>query len=66
MVNDFGLDAPVAKPKKVITEIRADRQDREVGVEVGDICPICSEGVVEDIGGCNTCTNCSAQLKCGL
>lgn len=66
MVNDFGLDAPVAKPKKVITEIRADRQDREVGVEVGDICPICTEGVVEDIGGCNTCTNCSAQLKCGL
>jgi ribonucleoside-diphosphate reductase alpha chain len=66
MVNDFGIDAPVAKPKKVITEIRADRQDREVGVEVGEICPICTEGVVEDIGGCNTCTNCSAQLKCGL
>jgi len=66
MVNDFGLDAPVAKPKKQITEIRADRQDREVGVEVGEICPICTEGVVEDIGGCNTCTNCSAQLKCGL
>jgi ribonucleoside-diphosphate reductase alpha chain len=66
MVNDFGLDAPVTKPKKEITEIRADRQDREVGVEVGEICPICTEGVVEDIGGCNTCTNCSAQLKCGL
>ena len=48
------------------TNLRSDRQDREIGVEVGNICPICLEGVVEEIGGCNTCTNCSAQLKCGL
>jgi ribonucleoside-diphosphate reductase alpha chain len=66
LVSDFGVDAPVAKPKKVTTDIRSDRQDREIGIEIGNICPICSEGVVEDIGGCNTCTNCSAQLKCGL
>jgi ribonucleoside-diphosphate reductase alpha chain len=46
--------------------MRADRIDRNIGVEVGDICPICLEGVVEEIGGCNTCTNCNAQLKCGL
>lgn len=39
---------------------------REIGVEVGNICPICNEGVVEEIGGCNTCTVCKAQLKCGL
>lgn len=39
---------------------------REIGVEVGNICPICNEGVVEDIGGCNTCTVCKSQLKCGL
>jgi ribonucleoside-diphosphate reductase alpha chain len=66
LVSDFGVDAPVAKPKKETTDIRSDRQDREIGVEIGNICPICTEGVVEDIGGCNTCTNCSAQLKCGL
>ncbi|SHE55500.1 ribonucleoside-diphosphate reductase class II [Atopostipes suicloacalis DSM 15692] len=36
------------------------------GSEVGDTCPICRQGVVEDIGGCNTCTNCNAQLRCGL
>ncbi|MCK7486801.1 MAG: hypothetical protein MZU97_15810 [Bacillus subtilis] len=24
------------------------------------------EGTVEDLGGCHTCTNCNAQLKCGL
>ena len=66
LVSDFGVNAPVAKPKKEVTDLRADRQDREVGVEVGNICPICNEGTVEDIGGCNTCTNCSAQLKCGL
>lgn len=36
------------------------------GSEVGDTCPICRKGIVEDIGGCNTCTNCHAQLRCGL
>ncbi|MDN6161482.1 MAG: vitamin B12-dependent ribonucleotide reductase [Atopostipes sp.] len=36
------------------------------GSEVGNTCPICRLGIVEDIGGCNTCTNCNAQLRCGL
>lgn len=36
------------------------------GNEVGDICPVCREGTVEERGGCNTCTNCGAQLMCGL
>lgn len=36
------------------------------GNEVGDTCPVCRQGTVEDLGGCNTCTNCNAQLKCGL
>ncbi len=36
------------------------------GSEVGNTCPICRLGLVEDIGGCNTCTNCNAQLRCGL
>ncbi|PSL42358.1 ribonucleoside-diphosphate reductase class II [Salsuginibacillus halophilus] len=37
-----------------------------VGGEVGDTCPVCRSGHIEDIGGCNTCTSCGAQLKCGL
>ncbi|MDC3415501.1 vitamin B12-dependent ribonucleotide reductase [Aquibacillus salsiterrae] len=37
-----------------------------IGSEVGDTCPVCRKGTVEDIGGCNTCTNCNAQLRCGL
>lgn len=41
-------------------------KDREIGNEPGNACPICRQGVVEDIGGCNTCTNCHAQLSCGL
>lgn len=49
-----------------ITHVRADRLDREIGVEVGNLCPICLEGQIEDLGGCNTCTNCSAQLKCNV
>ena len=36
------------------------------GSEVGETCPICRQGIVEDIGGCNTCINCNAQLRCGL
>lgn len=37
-----------------------------VGSEAGDRCPVCREGHVAEIGGCNTCTSCGAQLKCGL
>jgi len=37
-----------------------------IGSEVGNTCPICRQGTVEELGGCNTCTSCGAQLKCGL
>jgi ribonucleoside-diphosphate reductase alpha chain len=37
-----------------------------IGNEVGDTCPICRKGTVIDAGGCTTCNNCGAQLKCGL
>jgi ribonucleoside-diphosphate reductase alpha chain len=37
-----------------------------IGSEVGNTCPVCRKGTVEEMGGCNTCTNCGAQLKCGL
>lgn len=40
--------------------------DVTIGNEVGNTCPICRKGTIKDIGGCNTCTNCNAQLKCGL
>ncbi len=45
---------------------RGDTDDVVYGSDVGDTCPICRQGIVEDIGGCNTCTNCNAQLRCGL
>ena len=63
---DFGVPDKKTQEAEKKTDLRADRQDRNIGVEVGDICPICLEGIVEEIGGCNTCTNCNAQLKCGL
>ncbi len=63
---DFGIEVKKTQEEEKKTDLRADRQDRNIGVEVGDICPICLEGIVEEIGGCNTCTNCNAQLKCGL
>lgn len=47
-----------------INEIRS--TDVTIGSEVGNTCPVCRQGTVEEMGGCNTCTNCGAQLKCGL
>ncbi|TFB23825.1 vitamin B12-dependent ribonucleotide reductase [Filobacillus milosensis] len=55
--------------KKVVlmdTVHELDKTNVTVGSEVGDTCPVCRKGSVEDVGGCNTCTNCGAQLKCGL
>lgn len=66
LVKDFGVVVKQQQEESKKTDLRADRQDRNIGNEVGNICPICLEGTVEEIGGCNTCTNCSAQLKCGL
>jgi ribonucleoside-diphosphate reductase alpha chain len=40
--------------------------DQEIGSEVGNTCPVCRKGTVVDAGGCATCNNCNAQLKCGL
>jgi len=37
-----------------------------IGSEIGDRCPVCRKGHVAEAGGCNTCTSCGAQLKCGL
>lgn len=41
-------------------------ENQVYGIEAGNTCPICRKGTVEDIGGCNTCSNCNMQLKCGL
>jgi ribonucleoside-diphosphate reductase alpha chain len=49
---------------ETINELRS--TDVTIGSEVGNICPVCRKGTVKEIGGCNTCTNCNAQLKCGL
>ena len=43
------------------------KSNKKVGVDTGDICPVCRLGIVEDVAGCRTCVGgCSAQLKCGL
>ena len=43
-----------------------DQTNVTIGSEVGNTCPVCRQGTVEELGGCNTCTSCGAQLKCGL
>ncbi|AGM26327.1 ribonucleotide-diphosphate reductase subunit alpha [Spiroplasma syrphidicola EA-1] len=49
-----------------VGKMRGINQDRKIGAEVGDVCPICKEGTMIDAGGCVTCNNCNVQLKCGL
>lgn len=55
-------------PKVVLMDTiqELEKTDVTIGSEIGDTCPVCRKGSIEDIGGCNTCTNCNAQLKCGL
>ncbi|MDD1510957.1 vitamin B12-dependent ribonucleotide reductase [Priestia megaterium] len=67
---DEEIEAPKEETKThvvlvdTINEIRS--TDVTIGSEVGNTCPVCRQGTVEEMGGCNTCTNCGAQLKCGL
>lgn len=67
-LQDLGIEIEEKSIKKEKDDINppSSKANRNIGVEVGDICPLCNEGIVENIGGCNTCTNCNAQLKCGL
>ncbi len=66
--DDHKIDRKIEEPKVVLVETIQDLRstDVTVGSEIGDTCPICRKGKVKEIGGCNTCDNCGAQLKCGL
>ena len=57
-----------AKKKVVLVDTINELRSTKVtiGSEVGNTCPVCRKGEVQELGGCNTCTNCGAQLKCGL
>ncbi|SFE30676.1 vitamin B12-dependent ribonucleotide reductase [Alteribacillus iranensis] len=62
------MNEPKEKNKVMLVDTIRDIRSTTVnfGNEIGDTCPVCREGTVEEAGGCNTCTNCGAQLKCGL
>ena len=65
--SDFVEEKATEKPTVVIVDtIQALTSTSVVGSDVGNTCPVCRKGTVEEMGGCNTCTNCGAQLKCGL
>jgi ribonucleoside-diphosphate reductase alpha chain len=61
-------EVPTSKKPIVLVDTIQDVRATNVtiGSEVGNTCPVCRKGTVKDMGGCNTCTNCGAQLKCGL
>lgn len=69
--NDFSEQTELFEDEKkkvvlVDTVHELEKTDVTIGSEVGNTCPVCRRGKVEEIGGCNTCTDCGAQLKCGL
>ncbi|WP_027108950.1 vitamin B12-dependent ribonucleotide reductase [Lacticigenium naphthae] len=64
--NKDELQELVAQAESDHIRMHGHTDDTVYGSDVGDTCPICRKGIVEDIGGCNTCTNCNAQLRCGL
>src|SRR5699024_566609 len=47
-------------PKVVLVDTihELEKTNVTIGSEVGDRCPVCREGHIADIGGCNTCTSC--------
>lgn len=62
------IEEKVEKKKVVLVETINELSSTNVtiGSEVGNTCPVCRNGEVQEMGGCNTCINCGAQLKCGL
>ncbi|ALC89960.1 hypothetical protein AM500_09365 [Bacillus sp. FJAT-18017] len=67
-VDDTLEGKPKQKQHVVLVDTISDLRSTDVtiGSEIGNTCPVCRKGKVKEIGGCNTCTNCNAQLKCGL
>ena len=65
-VDQVKLDKKDSRVLIIDTIQELESTDVTIGNEIGNTCPICKTGTVEDIGGCNTCTNCGAQLQCGL
>lgn len=60
------VEEHTTRPVVLIDTIQALESTTVIGSDVGNTCPVCRKGTVEEMGGCNTCTNCGAQLKCGL
>ncbi|GKU81159.1 hypothetical protein NCCP28_05550 [Niallia sp. NCCP-28] len=66
--DDEKKNKEAAKPYALLVDTMNELRSTNmiIGSEIGDTCPVCRKGIVEEIGGCNTCTNCSTELKCGL
>ncbi len=63
---DLELEEKETKVYVIDTITELESTSVKVGTDVGDACPICRKGEVRDTGGCNSCSNCGAQLRCGL
>ncbi|MBM7708231.1 vitamin B12-dependent ribonucleotide reductase [Enterococcus lemanii] len=60
------LEAKKNEPTSLEPMVEKEIKLATTGLDYGDLCPICHEGTIGEIGGCSTCTNCKVQLKCGL
>lgn len=56
-----------SEPKKHYeAQVKPLTETKTFGNDEGDTCPVCRQGEVIERGGCLECSNCGAQLKCGL
>lgn len=69
-IEEVGTKKAIEQIEEVTSKIHdhnhEEVDEENIGVEVGQTCPMCRKGKVEKLGGCHTCTNCKAQLVCGL
>ena len=65
-VNETKVETETTKVLEEVAITVLEKEQNVYGTEIGNTCPICRQGTVEELGGCHTCTGCGAQLQCGL
>lgn len=60
------LEILIQEQQKAASPIALATEKPKIGYEAGNTCTICQMGILVEAGGCVTCNNCNAQIKCGL
>lgn len=64
--NLFGEEFTAQGTGLTEAKVFQDEKTTNFGYATGDMCTLCQLGTLIEAGGCVTCNNCNAQIKCGL